>query len=65
MRGLKSINISQYRYGAESHPVRGAWIEISYLKGLLLLFVSHPVRGAWIEILDVLEIRVNGFGRIP
>ena len=26
---------------------------------------SHPVRGAWIEILDVLEIRVNGFVSHP
>ena len=34
-----------------SHPVRGAWIEISRA-GLLVITVtpSHPVRGAWIEI---------------
>ena len=35
----------------ESHPVRGAWIEIS-ISVLVIGFIlrSHPVRGAWIEI---------------
>ena len=35
----------------ESHPVRGAWIEIHLLLVLPLPpEQSHPVRGAWIEI---------------
>ena len=34
----------------ESHPVRGAWIEITWTKTPLPLMLSHPVRGAWIEI---------------
>ena len=33
-----------------SHPLRGAWIEIS--KGWMVgkSKMSHPLRGAWIEI---------------
>ena len=35
----------------ESHPVRGAWIEIIATASLPTTGqVSHPVRGAWIEI---------------
>ena len=38
----------------ESHPTRGAWIEIILLAVVSLVgFVSHPTRGAWIEILFV------------
>ena len=34
-----------------SHPVRGAWIEISDKTKLNGIETgSHPVRGAWIEI---------------
>ena len=37
----------------ESHPARGAWIEISRVMVLLPPpFGSHPARGAWIEIVD-------------
>ena len=35
----------------ESHPARGAWIEIRSARRLARLAVlSHPARGAWIEI---------------
>ena len=33
-----------------SHPVRGAWIEITPMGIWKVLHMSHPVRGAWIEI---------------
>ncbi len=34
-----------------SHPVRGAWIEIRFIRTQKLKPErSHPVRGAWIEI---------------
>ena len=36
---------------AQSHPARGAWIEISSLVSVTACCMSsHPVRGAWIEI---------------
>ena len=35
-----------------SHPVRGAWIEISMIsQSPVPSSQSHPVRGAWIEII--------------
>ena len=34
----------------QSHPVRGAWIEIENTAVLTQSMMSHPVRGAWIEI---------------
>ena len=33
-----------------SHPVRGAWIEISRCSAAYIQSASHPVRGAWIEM---------------
>ena len=33
-----------------SHPVRGAWIEITVDNPSFLNSPSHPVRGAWIEM---------------
>ena len=36
----------------QSHPVRGAWIEISNTSNNTELYQSHPVRGAWIEIIS-------------
>ena len=35
---------------AQSHPVRGAWIEMVLLEQLAIDLESHPVRGAWIEM---------------
>ena len=34
----------------QSHPSRGAWIEICFGGRAVLNLWSHPVRGAWIEI---------------
>ena len=35
----------------QSHPARGAWIEIaSNGRTRLSVYASHPARGAWIEI---------------
>ena len=39
----------------ESHPSRGAWIEISSVACTTISTRSHPSRGAWIEI-EVLYI---------
>ena len=41
-------------YLRKSHPVRGAWIEISDpSSGGSGGSGSHPVRGAWIEIFNI------------
>ena len=47
---MKSVDYNLTAMDGSSHPVRGAWIEIS--EGLEAEKVpkSHPVRGAWIEI---------------
>ena len=38
-------------FDRESHPVRGAWIEIADGRLQTRTYEkSHPVRGAWIEI---------------
>ena len=36
-----------------SHPVRGAWIEITYRRYIVKRKKSHPVRGAWIEMQQI------------
>ena len=36
----------------ESHPVRGAWIEIKRYRRINGSHGSHPVRGAWIEMIS-------------
>ena len=38
------------RGGLRSPPSRGAWIEISFVCGLVVGGASPPSRGAWIEI---------------
>ena len=37
-------------YTFQSHPSRGAWIEINKALAAVVAVVSHPSRGAWIEI---------------
>ena len=49
-RGLKFPASSRKQGGAESLPVRGAWIEIQPPGGRCTPGLSLPVRGAWIEI---------------
>ena len=46
----------------ESHPVRGAWVEIAKNAYFAELYeMSHPVRGAWVEIgRAVLPRKENG-----
>ena len=54
MRGLKSTDDEGHYQAYMSHPVRGAWIEISMGVNIdNLTSGSHPVRGAWIEIESV------------
>ena len=51
VRGLKSHSSELGQHLAQSHPSRGAWIEMEgdtqYVRGA---DESHPSRGAWIEI---------------
>ena len=49
-RGLKYENWYTVYMNAESLPARGAWIEISLQRKLILGIRSLPARGAWIEI---------------
>ena len=35
---------------SQSLPVRGAWIEMAFLRFVSTAFASLPVRGAWIEM---------------
>ena len=42
-----------YLREALSHPVRGAWIEITAEYNPIHNFESHPVRGAWIEMVII------------
>ena len=37
-------------YQKQSHPVRGAWVEIKLAPPNNVAPLSHPVRGAWVEI---------------
>ena len=59
---MKSVEFEATAEALESHPVRGAWIEIG---GLLLIvpddLASHPVRGAWIEIQMILSMCKTAF----
>ena len=49
-----------------SHPVRGAWIEISrIILKTLQMTLSHPVRGAWIEIVIRIKESTKELSRIP
>ena len=50
VRGLKSTQTRHVRRRHESHPSRGAWIEIPRTALTPYPTSSHPSRGAWIEI---------------
>ena len=50
VRGLKCQLFRQRPDIAQSHPSRGAWIEIHFVRIKLRISKSHPSRGAWIEI---------------
>ena len=47
---MKYLEMGGLRAMGESHPSRGAWIEILTSSRAGHPFVSHPSRGAWIEI---------------
>ena len=47
---MKWITATDLPVIAESHPARGAWIEIAALSAPPIRTPSHPARGAWIEI---------------
>ena len=48
MKYLRHVIVAGVR---QSHPARGAWIEILFPPILVTnLLMSHPARGAWIEI---------------
>ena len=50
VRGLKYLSGRHYDTAIQSHPSRGAWIEIETFYGSMRDASSHPSRGAWIEI---------------
>ena len=53
-------------FDRESHPVRGAWIEIADGRLQTRTYEkSHPVRGAWIEIIMANNLLICPAGRIP
>ena len=59
-RGLKYFWHINGVYGLPSLPVRGAWIEIKFLKEMNVSHLkSLPVRGAWIEMSTQTLIAVN------
>ena len=51
VRGLKFGRTGLVIVGCQSHPSRGAWIEIAMDGYVLTSDLSHPSRGAWIEII--------------
>ena len=50
VRGLKYPNDETDKQRGESHPSRGAWIEMSDVIQPFSMALSHPSRGAWIEM---------------
>ena len=46
----------------ESHPVRGAWIEMEHSKSYFGTPLSHPVRGAWIEMWSLEDVDSSNAG---
>ena len=55
-RGLKLLSPLLLEELLQSHPSRGAWIEIYSGPASRAYFWSHPSRGAWIEIVDLHKI---------
>ena len=52
---MKSGYEKLYQASNESHPARGAWIEMPPPCMATKSRMSHPARGAWIEILLVFD----------
>ena len=55
VRGLKYRVWLRKPTQAESHPARGAWIEIVSTRSTTSCGASHPARGAWIEMQHVID----------
>ena len=65
VRGLKFHSDPLKPTRKESHPARGAWIEIIQYAYQGFAKQSHPARGAWIEI-GTLTDEINSVsGRTP
>ena len=63
---MKLHTVSIYFALIQSHPVRGAWIEIDVIVSVRSSpLMSHPVRGAWIEIEMEKYCKNRKTGRIP
>ena len=57
---MNSNSSSFFNISLRSHPVRGAWIEITLKRFCEVYGIeSHPVRGAWIEILVIFSLLSN------
>ena len=65
VRGLKCASRSRDTEFHESHPARGAWIEIDYTDQYYLRYSSHPARGAWIEMLQSRIVSMTSSRRTP
>ena len=51
VRGLKLLKMRCVLVDvSQSHPTRGAWIEILSIEQQIDMCKSHPTRGAWIEM---------------
>ena len=65
VRGLKLMKTVLSSRHVQSHPSRGAWIEIPTIFQALSRSASHPSRGAWIEILTVAPFSTICASRTP
>ena len=62
VRGLKLVNMISLIILVQSHPARGAWIEMqSPMLAAASVPSSHPARGAWIEIERVSRLFLAGY----
>ena len=53
---MKSTASISSKHRTQSHPARGAWIEIGKTELEAASTGSHPARGAWIEIMKLLLV---------
>ena len=56
---MKYKALAEARTTPESHPVRGAWVEIRPPLFVVAGLSSHPVRGAWVEIPHIPQSNEN------
>ena len=65
VRGLKCTGAGAGADLIESHPARGAWIEIPRNQFFVPFQWSHPARGAWIEIFYAICTKLIFSSRTP